>query len=373
MADVAITGLAAMSALGRGPAAQLSGVLAGSATFTPVDRFDTTARRVRLAATLPDAGTLTDELASAIGQACQDGGLRGPADVPVLLAVHGHPAAARSGRTEDGRPRHTAAHLAAELTERLGLAGVPRIYTSACVSAGNAVADAAAMITTGRLDRVVVAAGYLVESDQFALFDAGRGLATDGAIRPFSTGRTGLLLGDAVAAVVLESVEAARARGVTDAARLLGWARTGDGFHPVQPHPNGDGMARAIRQALGRAGLDASAVGHVNAHGTGSPMSDAAEAAALAEVFGVSAGVPVSATKSVHGHALEASVLLELVITVLALRAGKLPPTAGFLGADPACPVNVITDAPATSTSDVAVSVNAAFGGANTAIVVRAA
>jgi len=373
MADVAITGLAAMSALGRGPAAQLSGVLAGSATFTPVDRFDTDARRVRLAATLPDAGTLTDELAAAIGEACRDGGLRGPADVPVLLAVHGHPAAARSGRAADGRPLRTAAHLAAELTERLGLAGVPRVYTSACVSAGNAVADAAAMITTGRLDRVVVAAGYLVESDQFALFDAGRGLATDGAVRPFSTGRTGLLLGDAVAAVVLESVAAAGARGVTDAARLLGWARTGDGFHPVQPHPRGDGMARAIRQALGRAGLDAGEVGHVNAHGTGSPMSDAAEAAALAEVFD---SVAVSATKSVHGHALEASVLLELVITVLALRAGELPLTAGFLAADPACPVNVITDAPVTSPSsisDTAVSVNAAFGGANTALVVRAA
>ncbi len=193
---VAITGLAAVSALGRGTEPQLAAALSATAAFGPVDRFDVSGRRVGVAATLAGAGTLTAELAGVIEAACAEARLSSAqrAATPLLLALHGSPAASGCAR---------------ELARQAGLAGAGRVYIGACVSASTAVADAAALIRRGA-DRVVVAAGYLVEPDQFALFDAGQALSTDGAVRPFSAGRQGLLLGDAVAAMVFESAAAQR-------------------------------------------------------------------------------------------------------------------------------------------------------------------
>jgi 3-oxoacyl-(acyl-carrier-protein) synthase len=354
--------MAAVSVLGRGAHAQLAGGLAGAAQFAPVRRFDVDRRRVGVAATLPDAGSLGDELAWVVREACAQAGLTGEqaASTPLLLAVHGHPAAGRQSEVD------SAAGFAAEVATRTGLGRVGRVYTCACVSASTAVADAAALMRLGRADRAVVAAGYLVEPDQFALFDAGRALATDGAARPFSAGRGGLLLGDAVSAVVLE----AGAR--EPLAEVVGWGRAGDAFHTVRPHPEGAGLARAVTAALRRAGVTPDEVGYVNANASGAE-GDAAEAAALHQAFGdAAARIPVSSTKSVHGHGLEGSGLLELIVTAQAAQAGKLPVNAGYLGPDPACALDVITGAPREATSPYALSLNAAFGGANTALLVRA-
>ncbi|MCG5466483.1 beta-ketoacyl synthase N-terminal-like domain-containing protein [Micromonospora sp. NPDC053740] len=356
-----LTGVHAVSALGRGADAQLDGVLAGVPAFAAVSRFDTAARRVTVAATLPEVATLPDELAAAIDAACRAAGLDRAqrTGCALLLAVHGGPA-----------PGPAPAVLAGQLAARCGLSGHTRVYTSACVSASTAVADAAARITRGDVERVVVAAGYLVESDQFALFDAGRALAVDGAVRPFSAGRRGLLLGDGVAAVVLES-STGRRRGVDPVATVVGWGRAGDAFHPCQPEPGGSGLARAVGGALHRAGLAPQSVGYVNANATGTAQSDAAEAAALRRALGGHADrVPVSSTKSVHGHALEASGLLELVVTALALRHGELPVNAGWLAPDESCPVNVVKDRPHKTEATHALTLNAAFGGANTALLV---
>ncbi|MBF5029058.1 MULTISPECIES: beta-ketoacyl synthase N-terminal-like domain-containing protein [unclassified Micromonospora] len=367
---VRITGTYALSALGRGADALLAGVLTGTPAFAPVRRFDTTGRRVTVAATVPDVGTLAGELTEAIDAAARAAGLdrAGRAESALFLATHGGP---YSLPVPQGWEEPTVPALAGHLVARCGLGGRTRIYTTACVSASSAVADAAALIRRGDLERVVVAAGYLVEPDQYALFDAGRALAADGAVRPFSAGRKGLLLGDGVAAVVLESASAAARRGAETLASVAGWGRAGDAYHPCQPHPDGLGLARAVEAALRRSGLPPDAIGYVNANATGTPFSDASEAAALVRVFGEDAGrLPVSSTKSVHGHALEASGLLELLVTVLALRHGKLPVTAGWLGPDPQCPLDVIRDAPRPARTGHALTLNAAFGGANTALLV---
>ncbi|MET8908091.1 beta-ketoacyl synthase N-terminal-like domain-containing protein [Micromonospora sp. NPDC004551] len=379
-----ITGVHAVSALGRGADALLAGVLAGTPAFTPVRRFDTTGRRVTVAATLPDVGTLTDELTDAVDRACRAAGLDQAhrAGAALFLATHGGPpslpasdapAGDPSGAPGGGDAASEVPALAGRLARRCGLGGRTRVYTTACVSASTAVADAATLISRGDLDRVVVAAGYLVEPDQYALFDAGRALAADGAVRPFSAGRQGLLLGDAVVAVVLESSRAAARRSAPTLATVAGWGRAGDAYHPCQPHPQGHGLARAVEAALRRAGLPGTEVGYVNANATGTPYSDASEAAALVRVFGAAAGrIPVSSTKAVHGHALEASGLLELVVTVLTLGHGKLPVNAGWLGPDENCPLDVITDAPRPAPTPYALTLNAAFGGANTALLVGA-
>jgi len=372
---VAVTGLSILTALGRGPEAQLTGAPA----FTEVRRFDTSNRRVRYAATAADTGTLEEELDLAIATACAQSGVD-RSTTPLLLALHSAPACDFGQR---------------------------RIYTSACVSASTALADAATLISTGRADRIVVAAAYLVEPHQCALFDAGRALADDNTVRPFSLNRRGLLLGDGVAAVVLQAGEGL--------AQLLGWSRTGDAYHPCQPSPDGRGLATAIQRALAKANVPPEAITYLNANATGSPLADAAEASAITHVFhpastgrnpqppsggsanevvGLPTGIPlanppsdgsahqtgrggrgvpaVGSTKGLHGHALEASGLVEFVVTVQALREGKLPVNAGFLEADPACPVDLILDAPRPATSAYGMTVNSAFGGANTALVVRA-
>jgi 3-oxoacyl-[acyl-carrier-protein] synthase II len=370
--SVVVTGTAVLSAYGRGPEALLAGLLSGRPAFAAVERFDVGARRARFAATMPGAPELLTEVTRAVDDACDDAGLS-PSDrarSPLFLAIHGDPAIARPA--EASQPRLGPEALTAAVAGGCGLAapGI-RCYMSACVAASTAIADAAAIIARGHADRVVVAGGYLVDSDQFALFDAGRVLADDGQVRPFSAGRRGLLLGDGVGAVVIESRESARARQAPPVARMAGWGRAGDAYHPCQPHPDGHGMARAVTAALQRAGIAAEDLGYINAHGSGTGQSDPAEANALRLALGDAvATVPVSSTKSLHGQALEASGVLELIVTLLAARKGMLPVNAGFLGTDDSCRLRLVLDEALPTTAEFAMSLNAAFGGANTALVV---
>jgi 3-oxoacyl-[acyl-carrier-protein] synthase II len=321
---------------------------------------------------MPGLPELLTEVTRAAGEACDDAGLSstGRARTPLFLAIHGNPAIARA--PEADRPGLGPEPFTAAVAGGCGLAEQDfRCYTSACVAASTAIGDAASIIARGHADRVVVAGGYLVERDQFALFDAGRVLADDGQVRPFSAGRRGLLLGDGVGAVVVESAQSARARRAPPLARLAGWGRTGDGYHPVQPHPEGHGMARAVTAALQRAGIAAADLGYVNAHGSGTGQSDPAEANALHLALGGAAGcVPVSSTKSLHGQSLEASGVVELIVTLLAARKGLLPVNAGFLGTDDRCRLNLVLGEPLAATAEYAMTLNAAFGGANTALVI---
>ncbi|MEV8512145.1 beta-ketoacyl synthase N-terminal-like domain-containing protein [Dactylosporangium sp. NPDC051484] len=371
-ADVLITGVAVLSAFGRGMGALAAGLDAGVPAFAPVDRFDVTGRRVGVAATLPGSPDLAAELAALVDEACDEAKLSTAerAATPLFLAMHGDPRLARSAPAD--RPRHGGAAFVAALATNTGL-GAPRAYTSACVAASTAIADAAGIITRGEAARVVVAGGYLVDADQFALFDAGRAFAADGAIRPFSAHRRGLLLGDGAGAVVLESAAAARERTVAPLATLAGWGRAGDAHHPCQPHPQGRGMARAIAAALRRGGIGPQEVGYVNAHGSGTAQSDAAEAQALHTALGGhAADVPVSSTKALHGQALEASGVLELAVTLHALRGGRLPVNAGYLAPDEQCTLNLVLDGARTAAPAYALTLNAAFGGANTALLLGA-
>ncbi len=335
-------------------------------------RFDVGARRVGVAATLPGAPALREELSRVVRDACDQATLTPSqrAATPLFLAIHGDP---DIGRAPADRQHTLGPGAFADSVARAGHLDPTRVraYTSACVAASTAIADAAAMIARGQADRVVVAGGYLVDSDQFALFDAGRALADDGQVRPFSTGRRGLLLGDGVGAVVVESAQVARGRGAPVLGRLAGWGRAGDAYHPCQPHPQGHGLARAIAAALQRAGVLPGDIGYVNAHGSGTAQSDTAETNGLRTAFGDAIdAVPISSTKALHGQSLEASGVLELIVTLLAAREGTLPVNAGFLGADDGCRLNLILDQPRATTASYAMSLNAAFGGANTALLV---
>ena len=359
-----VTGLGVLSACGRGLAPLTAAVSYGKAAFGTVSRFDVSRRRVDRAALLDDPPPLAEALLGVIGDACRQADPTGPGSMttPLLLALH-----------SDTRTGDVAARVADGAARAWGVPGVTRVYTGACVAAATAVADAAVLVASGRHPRVLVAAGHLVEPGVFAAFDAGRALARDGELRPFSAGRSGTLLGDAAVAVVVEAEAEAERRGATVLARLAGWGRSGDAHHVCRPVPDGGGLARAVESALARAGVGAAEVGYVNANGTGSTLADRAETNALRQVFGEHADrIPVSSTKGVHGHALEASALLELAVTIGALRSGQLPVNAGWLGPDPDCRLDLVLDGPREARPRYALSLNSAFGGANTALLVAA-
>jgi 3-oxoacyl-[acyl-carrier-protein] synthase II len=261
---------------------------------------------------------------------------------------------------------------AAALGQALGVKG-PRIaFTNACVASATAVAHGCRLIASGRAETVVCAGAYLVEEENLAKFGSGFALSGEGTMRPFSADRSGLLLGDGAGAVVLESAAGARRRGARALAALTGWGAASDAHHVARPHPRGAGLAAAAARALRVAG--GPRVDYVNAHGTATRHNDPAETLGVRTVLGTGADrVPVSSTKSTTGHLLEASGVVELVITLLAVRDGVLPPTAGFTGPDPLCDLDYVPNRPRRADIRTAVSLNAAFGGANTALVVERA
>jgi nodulation protein E len=181
-----------------------------------------------------------------------------------------------------------------------------------------------------------------------------------------------MILGEGAAMLVLEPLDAARARGAAILAEIAGFGTSADACHITQPSK--DGAARAMRAALKDAGIGPEQVGYVNAHGTGTLANDATESAAIREVFGAYAGrLPVSSTKSMHGHALGAAAALEAAAAVIGLRRGVLPPTANFTTLDPECNLDVIANCAREADVEFAVSNSFAFGGLNAVLVLRKA
>lgn len=363
---VAVTGMSVACGLGPDADTVLASLTEGRHSIRAVDRFDTSAHRAGEACQMPFPVVLEEALAEAVREACRDAGLETTdlEDTPLILALHNDPDAARAGSAP------VLGGTAAATAAACGFGGPVRTYTNACVASVSALIDAAEGILRGRWTRAVVAGAYLVTPDDFALFDVGGALAADGRVRPFSRGRTGVLLGDGVSAVVLERPEARPE--AAPRALLEGWAQTGDAHHVSRPDPSGHGMARAIDAALTRAGAEPDSLSYVNAHGTGTVHNDSAESAALHRALGshVAPGVPLSSTKSLHGHALVAAGILELAITVLSLENGLLPANSGYAGPDPECELNLILEPREVPDVARALSLNAAFGGANTALVI---
>ncbi|MDX3198283.1 beta-ketoacyl-[acyl-carrier-protein] synthase family protein [Streptomyces scabiei] len=406
--DVTVTGFGVRTAFGAGADALRRGVFAGVPSFAPTTRFDTGPYRTPMAGAAPDGAdaaehqALRPALAHCGREALDMAGLPTGTQAAVLLGIAGdctgitrfwREAAGPRGGAGPADPEGGAdapasngngdaaaqladavpAHLAESLAHSLGLTGPRLTFTNACVASAAAIIHACRLISSGRADVAVCAGGYLVEEETFGKFDSGRALSRDGLVRPFSADRTGLLLGDGVAAVVLESAEHARRRGARPLAGVTGWGAATDAHHIAQPHPEGVGLARAARQALRLAGdPDGAALGYVNAHGTGTRYNDGAETRGLRAALGERAeSVPVSSTKGTTGHLLEAAGVVEFVITVLALMDGVLPPTANLTRPDPECDLDYVPNRPRQADLRRALTINAAFGGANTALVLE--
>ena len=259
---------------------------------------------------------------------------------------------------------------ASHLSMAFGVRGPSFSVASACASSTHAIGLAFHMIRGGLIDHALtggsdasIVVGFM------KAWDALRVLSPD-ACRPFSADRQGLVIGEAAAILVLEDYDSACARGAAMVAELVGFGMSADAGDLTAPDARGS--AQAMRAALEDAGLTGRDVDYVNAHGTGTRLNDKTEAAALADVFGEHlAYLPVSSTKSMHGHCLNAAGAIEAMMTALALRHGVLPPTIGYRLADPDCAIDCVANTARTVPIRVAMSNSFAFGGLNAVLLLQ--
>ncbi|MEV0373276.1 beta-ketoacyl-[acyl-carrier-protein] synthase family protein [Streptomyces sp. NPDC050636] len=271
-------------------------------------------------------------------------------------------------------PRSVPSMAAAEVAITLDARGPNFTVASACSSGATALAVAADMVTSGACD-IALAGGAESGCSRMTVtgFQQMHALSqrTDAphlASRPFDADRDGFVLGEGAAVLVLERRQHALRRGADQRAVLCGHACTSDAYHPVAPHPEGTGVESALRTALKESGLQPRDVGHVNAHGTSTLFGDRAEARALHRVFGP-VPPPVTAPKSVLGHALGGAGAIEAALTVLTQQHQLIPPTANLHRQEDDWELDIVTQAPRAAAINAAVSNSFGFGGQNTVLV----
>jgi len=267
-------------------------------------------------------------------------------------------------------PNATPAIVAMEL----GWTGPNICVATACAAGTHAVGEGARLIRDGTAD-VVLAGGaeavvVPIAIAAFARMGALSGRHDDpaSASRPFDADRDGFVMGEGAAFLVLERLDRAVARGARIYGEVLGYGRNADAYHITAPSPGGTGATACMQLALDDAGLEPSAIGHVNAHGTSTPLNDASEAEAIGKVFNGSRP-PVTSTKGVTGHLIAAAGAVEAVASLLALRDGVAPPTANHERTDPEISIDIIAGSPRKLTGPV-LSNSFGFGGHNATLVV---
>jgi 3-oxoacyl-[acyl-carrier-protein] synthase II len=398
---VAITGLGAITPLGLDAPSTWEAAKAGRSGVGFIEAFDADGFPVRIAAEVKgfdsatvasakEARKLDRNVLLALGAAREawadagiDGVDRDRAGILVGSAIGGLPGIAEQHRVllERGADRVSPFFIPSVLVDSasgqlaisLGLRGPNYAPVSACATGSHAVGEAAELVRRGDAD-VVVAGGTesCIHPLILAGFCAMRGLVAEEedptrASRPFDATRAGFVMGEGACILVLEDLEAARARGARVYAEVLSYGASNDAHHMAQPEPEAVGVAEMMRAAIRRAGVEPERVGYVNAHGTSTPLGDAAETRALKLVFGEHAyRLAVSSTKSVTGHMFGAAGAVEAMFCALALHEQVLPPTINYRNPDPECDLDYVpNEARPVEGVEVALSNAMGLGGHN--------
>jgi 3-oxoacyl-[acyl-carrier-protein] synthase II len=259
----------------------------------------------------------------------------------------------------------------ARISMRHGYRGPCETITTACAAGTHSIGNAARLIATGRCDAMVAGGTEsAITGTGVAGFDNMTALTTSGVSRPFDRDRDGFVMAEGAGILVLEELEHALQRGATPLAEVLGSASTADAHHITAPSPGGAGAVTCMELALADAGIRPETVGHINAHGTSTPLNDAAEAEAIVKVFGAD-GPPVTSIKGVTGHSLGAAGALEAVAVVLSLTDGVIPPTANHVTPeDDQAPIDIVTGEGRPWDPAPALSNSFGFGGHNGCLVI---
>ncbi len=400
---VVVTGMAYLSGLGFGADDHEPALRQGRSAAAPVTRYDTTGFR-----TTRGAQCDLSRLKALLGPRVPEGLLRG-LDVDTLMVLWSATAALEDaaltpsklqkplpvvmGTTLEGfwqaeqwyeeayrktsqkaRPRRLVQCMAGSqlstLAEALAMPLEPMVISNACATGVSAIGRLFRRIRSG-VAELGIAGGYDTLTRFIHLGFDSLGALTPTACTPFDKNRSGFFIGDAAAVVVLESLESARRRGVPILGEIVGYGESLDSHHPTHPDPEGKGIARAMTSALEMGGVTPAEVDYINAHGTGTPANDAAEAKGILRALGEEIGrrVPVSSTKALIGHTLGAAGAIEQCFCFLAMNRGFLPVQAGLTEPDPACPLNFVRVP--EGRPKVTVNNSLGFGGANGVLVSR--
>jgi 3-oxoacyl-[acyl-carrier-protein] synthase II len=267
---------------------------------------------------------------------------------------------------------------AGQISMMHGFKGPNFCPTSACATAAHAIGEAAEIIRRGAAT-IMIAGGSEAPITPLGIagFNANKAVSTNNdnpttASRPFDVTRDGFVLAEGGAIVVLESLESAISRGATIYAEIIGYGLSADAYHITSPAPGGEGAGRAMKMALRTAGIVASDVQYVNAHGTSTNAGDIAETMAIKTVFGEHAAkLAVSSSKSQLGHLVGAAGAIEAVICILAMQHSLIPATINLHTPDPACDLDYVPNTPRPGNIDIAVSNSFGFGGHNVSLALR--
>jgi 3-oxoacyl-[acyl-carrier-protein] synthase II len=389
---VFVTGLGVISPLGSDVSANLGSLLRGRDSVTSIESFDVSKTRCKTAGQISDQwlerslprGRRARRLhrgalmaAMALREACESA----KGSHPELMVVGTTGGGMSFGelyyrRLLATKSRKGFARLVGNYTPQkpiqdaleLNQLRIPtQILSNACSSGANAIGHGFELVRHG-LRSCVVSGGYEPLCELvFVGFDSLQA-ATPEKIRPFDKNRTGLVLGEGAAFLILESEKSAAGRGAVAIAEMVGYGVSTDTFHLTQPHPSGIGPKLAMQRALQSGDLAAEAIDYVNAHGTATIFNDATEGAAISELCGQ---VPISSTKSMMGHALGAAGAIEAAFCVLALRQQFLPPNINFVEPDPTWKFEVVGNASRTARLTYALSNSIGFGGTNATLILK--
>ena len=409
MRRVVITGVGAVSPVGNTAEETWSSLIAGKSGIGPITHFDTSdpACKVKLAAEVKDfdpalymekgdirKSDLYSQYAMAAAvQAMQDSGLEGNIDsqrlgVYVGSGIGGMDTFVDQCNTLEQKgmkrispffiPMMISNMAAGNIAVRFKAKGPSMCVTTACATSAHAIGEAFHTIRYGYAD-AMIAGGAEATINKLAVagFTNCKALTTEEdpnrASIPFDKERSGFVMGEGGAVLVLEEYEHAKARGAKIYAEIVGYGNTNDAYHMTAPEPNAEGSAKSIELAVQEAGMPADAVLYINAHGTSTPLNDKTETLAIKKALGeeVAHKAMVSSTKSMTGHMLGATGALEAMACAYALRDGVVPPTINYREPDPECDLDYVPNEARKADIEYAITTNLGFGGHNACLVLK--
>jgi 3-oxoacyl-[acyl-carrier-protein] synthase II len=405
---VVISGIGAVTPLGNDIGTSWQNLLSGMSGAGPITQFDSTGFFVEFACELKDfdptnwidrktsrrMDRFSQMVVAAARQAEADAGLDIAADSPrigasIATGIGGLQSFqdCHSQLRDRGPDRVNPFAIPAIIPNlgagwvsiELGTRGPLSAQCTACAASNMAIGDGLDAIRLGRAD-VMLCGGTEAPVTEVGIagFGAMRALSRrnddpEHASRPFDMGRDGFVMGEAGAVLVLEELERAKARGAKIYAELAGYGVSSDAQHITEPDPTGEHPARAMQMALADAGVDASEIGYVNAHGTSTPLGDASETRVIKKALGEENArkTPISSTKGSTGHCLGAAGAIEAIFTTLAVKEGMLPPTINYEEPDPECDLDYVPNEARPAEIHAAMSNSFGFGGHNASIVLK--
>ena len=396
---IVITGAGIVTALGFGWNPNAEGFRAGKTAMRPITLFDVSRQRVKTAAqvdvpeSLPATKLSSRQLhrmdrASkllilAALEAWKQSGWEASENLPLVLgttsggmglgeayyrqAIHAPKRDVGQAERVNG---YQAQRQALDVADALGFSGPITIIANACASGANSIGHAWDLIRRGRAERVFTGGYDAISQMVFGGFDSLQALSPT-VCRPFDAKRDGLALGEGAAMLTLETLDSAKKRGAEILGEIVGYGAATDAHHLTQPHPNGDAALASMNAACAAAGLSPDKINYINAHGTGTPLNDSAEAAAINRWAGDGAkNIPVSSTKASIGHLLGGAGSVEAVICLMALRGQWLPPMMTLQSPEPVCAFPLVRQ-PTDARVEYALTNSFGFGGANATLILR--